>query len=180
MWRALVAAAVIGVACLPGDSATSQTISASSATPPGSVQSRSPNTVGSADREPRDLPRYSEETTVVDAIVAAGFDVDKIAASKFEEHLFAEWDRGRLFFNNYQRPFRVDALFLESPPGDVRVCRLPGGGYDYSIVMDGRPAAMSATAEILFAVGDRFFVMTDQPAIRASLIARLRLSVPNC
>jgi hypothetical protein len=181
MWRALVAAAVIGTACnLPGDSAPSQTISGPSASPPGSVQSQSPNTVGGADREPRDLPRHSEESAVIEAIVAAGFDVAMIAASKFEEHLFAEWRRGRVFYNNYEKPFRVDALFLDSPPGNVRVCRLPGAGYDYSIVMDGRSAAMGATAEILFAVGDGFFVMTDKPAIHASLIARLRLTAPNC
>lgn len=179
MWRTAIAAAIIATACNSAEEpATSQPSPGPSASVPASSSHSA--TLRGPDREPRDLPRYLEEDEVVDAIVAVGFSVDRIAASKFEEHLFSEWKRGRVFYNNYQMPFRVDALFLDSAPGNVRVCRLPGAGYEYSIVMDRRPAAMGATAEILFAVGDRFFVMTDKPAIHASLVARLRLTAPGC
>jgi hypothetical protein len=178
-WRAFLAAAIIGTACnLPGDSVTSQPSPSQSAAVPG-TQSPSPTIGGSATRDPRDLTRHPEESAVVDAILAAGYDVAQIGASKFEGY-FAEWKRGRVFYNNYQTPFRVDALFLDSPLSNVRVCRVPGFGHDYSIVIDGRPATVGATAEVFFAVGNQFFVMTSQPAIHDSLIARLRLAVPSC
>jgi hypothetical protein len=178
MFRALVIAAVIGIPCSSPDSGSSPHGSGPSATPAGTRASSS----GGPDREPADLVRYAEESTVIDAIVAAGFEVDQVRASKFEEHFFAEWKRGRVFYNSYSKPspFRVDALFLDSPPGAVRVCPVPGSAYDYSVVRDGRAATMGATAQVFFAFGDRHFVMTSEPAIHASLIARLGLSVPTC
>ena len=110
IWRAILAAAIIGTACnLPGDSVTSQPSPSQSAGVPGTLQSPSP-TIRSGTRDPRDLPRHPEEGAVVDAILAAGYDVDQIGASKFEGY-FAEWKRGRVFYNNDQRPFRVDASF---------------------------------------------------------------------
>jgi hypothetical protein len=178
MLRALVLATIIGSACSPADSDSSQRATGPSATP---AETRAPST-GGAERQPRDLAHYTEEAAVIDAIVAAGFEVDLIGASKFEEHLFADWKRGRVFYNNYAKPkpFRVDALFLDSAPGTVHVCPVPGSAYDYSVVRVGRAATMGATAQILFAFGDRYFVMTSEPAIHTSLIARLGLAVPAC
>lgn len=178
MFRALAIAAVIGIACSSPESGSSPQGSGPSAPP---AVTRAPSS-GGPDREPRDLVRYAEEAAVIDAIVAAGFEVDLIGASKFEEHLFAEWKRGRVFYNNSMkpRPFRVDALFLDSAPGAVRVCPVPRSGYDYTVVRDGRSTTMGASAEVLFAFGDRHFVMTSEPAIHASLIARLGLRVPAC
>lgn len=178
MFRAFVIAAVLGIACSSPNSGSSPQGSGPSATP---VVTRAPSS-GGPDREPHDLVRYAEEAAVIDAIVAAGFEVDQIRASKFEDYLFAEWKRGRVFYNNSTkpRPFRVDALFLDSAPGAVRVCLVPGSGYDYSVVRDGRATTMGASAEVFFAFGDRHFVMTSEPAIHASLIARLGLRVPAC
>lgn len=128
------------------------------------------------------LPRYPEEAAVVDAIATAGFRVDSIGLSKFEDYIFGERKRARYFgapVEGTRERVRVDVLFLDAPVGDVRVCPAPDP-HNYWIVTDGRRATVGGSGEIFFAVSERYFVLSSDVRVREAMRVAFGLKVPTC
>jgi hypothetical protein len=177
MWLALVAAAIVAGACTSPVSSPPSTASANQA---GSVGlGRQPS------RDPADLPVYSEEAAVIEAIASAGFHVDRIGPSKFEEYIFGERKRARVFGapveSTRRDRIRVEILFPDAPVGEVRVCPSSSAGpNEYSISIAGREISVGSTQPLFFAISDRFFVMASNEPVRDALRARLGLSIPPC
>lgn len=120
---------------------------------------------------------------MVDAMATAGFRVDSIGESKFEDYIFGERKRARYFgapVGGTGERVRVDVLFLDAPVGDVRVCPAPDSGpYYYSILTDGRRATIGGS-ETFFAVSDRFFVLSTDLRVREAMRVAFGLKVPTC
>jgi hypothetical protein len=135
-------------------------------------------------REPADLPRFAEEQAVVQVLTAGGMRVELIGASKFETLLGAP-RRTRVFIGTLQGS-RVGAevLFLDAPPGDVRVCKTAGSAYGFTkvvITVDGAPGSTGEGSQSMnFAVSDRYFVMSSDVRVRDALRDGLGLSEPRC
>ena len=77
-----------------------------------------------------------------------------------------------------------DVLFLDAPPGDVRVCKSAGPAPGFTqvvITVDGRPGSTGDGSQSMnFAVSDRYFVMTSDVRVRDALRDALALSEPRC
>jgi hypothetical protein len=135
-------------------------------------------------REPTALPRYAEEQAVLDVLTASGMRVELVGASKFETLLGAA-RRTRVFIGTLQGT-RVGAevLFLDAPPGDVRVCKTAGSAPGFTkvvITVDGEPGSTGEGSQSMnFAVSDRYFVMSSDVRVRDALRDGLRLSEPRC
>jgi hypothetical protein len=166
---------VTGACVLPASSPTP----APTRTEPRTVEVGTPLPI----REPGDLPRLPEERAVIEAIAAAGLRVDRVAVSKFEDHIFGERKRARVFgapIEGTRDRVRVDVLFLDSPVGEVRICPVDAGSNEYSIVTDGRRVSVGSAQEIFFAVSDRLFVLASDLRVREALRSALDLTVPIC
>jgi hypothetical protein len=118
---------------------------------------------------------------VVDAIATAGFRVDYIGVSKFEDYIFGERKRARVFGapTGAGERVRVDVLFLDAPVGDVRVCPAPDP-HNYWIVTDGRRATVGGSGEIFFAISERYFVLSSDVRVREAMRVAFGLRVPTC
>ena len=177
MWQAIVAAAIVAGACTSPISSPSPTATAS--------QARTVEPARQPSRDPADLAVYPEEAAVIEAIASVGFRVDRIGPSKFEEYVFGERKRARVFgapIESTRRDrIRVEILFPDAPIGDVRVCPSSSAGpTDYSISIAGRGISVGSTQPLFFAISDRFFVMASNEPVRDALRARLGLSIPPC
>src|SRR2546422_9094625 len=134
-------------------------------------------------RSPADLPVYPEEAAVIRAVAEAGFRVDRVGVSKFEDYIFGERKRARLFgapIEGTRDRIRVDVLFLDAPAGSVSICPDAGTYYEYSITIDGRRTTIGAIQPVFFAVGDHFFVMATDGRVREALFKGLGLATPLC
>jgi len=110
--------------------------------------------------------------------------VELIGASKFETLLGAP-RRTRVFIGTMQGSrVGVEVLFLDAPPGDVRVCKSAGSASGFTkvvITVDGRPGSSGEGSRSMnFAVSDRYFVMSSDARVRDALRDGLGLSEPRC
>ncbi len=121
---------------------------------------------------------------MLQVLTTSGMRVELIGASKFETLLGAP-RRTRVFIGTLQGS-RVGAevLFLDAPPGDVRVCKTAGSAYGFTkvvITVDGRPGSTGEGSQSMnFAVSDRYFVMSSDVRVRDALRDGLGLSEPRC
>jgi len=144
----------------------------------------SPSTAVSPSREPAALPRYPEEQAVLDVLTASGMRVELVGASKFET-LLGRPRRARVFIGTIQGArVGADVLFLDAPPGDVRVCKTAGSASGFTkvvITVDGQPGSTGEGSQSMnFAVSERYFVMTSDARVRDALRDALGLSEPRC
>jgi hypothetical protein len=175
MRRGFVAWALLAMLLFSCDAA------ATPAPPPPSV---STSAAASPSREPTALPRYPEEQAVLDVLTASGMRVELVGASKFETLLGAP-RRARVFIGTMEGSrVGADVLFLDAPPGDVRVCKTAGTAPGFThvvITVDGRPGSTGDGSQSMsFAVSDRYFVMSSDVRVRDALRVGLGLSEPRC
>jgi hypothetical protein len=154
-----------------------------SATPAGRA-TPSPTVIPAASREPSELPRFAEEPAVVDALTAGGMRVELVGGSKADT-LLGVARRARVFIGTLAGSrVGADVLFLDAPPGDVRVCTSAGsasGFTKFTITVDGRPGSTGEGSQSMsFAVSDRYFVMSSDVRVRDALRDGLGLSEPRC
>ncbi len=121
---------------------------------------------------------------MLDVLTAAGMRVELIGASKFET-LLGSPRRTRVFIGTLQGTrVGADVLFLDAPPGDVRVCRTEGSAPGFTrvvITVDGRPGSTGDGSQSMsYAVSDRYFVMSSDVRVRDALRNGLGLSEPRC
>ena len=144
----------------------------------------SPSTAAVPSREPAALPRYPEEQAVLDVLTASGMRVELVGGSK-AEMLLGTPRRARVFIGTLAGSrVGADVLFLDAPPGDVRVCTSTGsasGFTKFAITVDGRAASNGEGSQSMnFALSDRYFVMTSDVRLRDALRVGLGLSEPRC
>ena len=144
----------------------------------------SPSVAASPSREPAALQSYPEEQAVLDVLTASGMRVELVGGSKFETFLGAA-RRTRVFIGTLQGTrVGADVLFLDAPPGDVRVCKTAGSTSGFTkvvITVDGRPGSSGEGSQSMsFAVSDRYFVMSSDVRVRDALRDGLGLSEPRC
>lgn len=121
---------------------------------------------------------------MLDALTASGMRVELVGGSKFETLLGAP-RRTRVFIGTMQGSrVGADVLFLDAPPGDVRVCKSAGAASGFTkvvITVDGRPGSTGDGSQSMnFAVSDRYFVMSSDVRVRDALRDGLGLSEPRC
>jgi hypothetical protein len=148
------------------------------------LPSVSPSVAASPSREPAALQSYPEEQAVLDVLTARGMRVELVGGSKFETLLGAA-RRTRVFIGTLQGTrVGADVLFLDAPPGDVRVCKTAGSASGFTkvvITVDGRPGSSGEGSQSMsFAVSDRYFVMSSDVRVRDALRDGLGLSEPRC
>ena len=153
-------------------------------TPAAASPSVSPSSVVAPSREPAALSRYPEEQAVLDVLTATGMRVELVGGSKFETLLGAA-RRARVFIGTLQGArVGADVLFLDAPPGDVRVCKTAGSAPGFThveITVEGRPGSTGDGSQSMsFAVSDRYFVMSSDVRVRDALRVGLGLSEPRC
>lgn len=116
---------------------------------------------------------------MITALSRAGFDVDLVGASKFEDFL-GQHARARVFGAAVGvSPARVDILFLDDPLDDLRVCVTPA--LDFDVFASGqRIARGGSSAEIFFAVSQRVFALASDRRARDALRDAFGLWEPRC
>ena len=144
----------------------------------------SPSTAVMPSREPAALPRYPEEQAVLNVLTASGMRVELVGGSKFDT-LLGVARRARVFIGTLAGSrVGADVLFLDAPPGDVRVCTAAGsasGFTKFTVTVNGQPGSTGEGSQSMnFAVSDRYFVMTSDVRVRDALRVGLRLSEPRC
>jgi hypothetical protein len=154
------------------------------ATPAPPSPSLSTSAAASPSREPTALPRYPEEQAVLNVLTASGMRVELVGGSKFETLLGAA-RRARVFIGTMEGSrVGADVLFLDAPPGDVRVCKTAGSSSGFThvaITVDGRPGSTGDGSQSMnFAISDRYFVMSSDVRVRDALRDGLALSEPRC
>ncbi len=113
------------------------------------------------------------------ALAKAGFAVDLVGVSKFEDFL-GQHARARVFGATVRgSPARVDILFLDDPIDDLRVCVTPA--LDFDVFASGRHIARGgSSAEIFFAVSQRVFALASDRRARDALEDAFGLREPRC
>ena len=144
----------------------------------------SPPAAVTPSREPAALPRYPEEQAVLDVLTASGMRVELVGGSKAETLLGAA-RRARVFIGTLAGSRGgADVLFLDAPPGDVRVCTSAGsasGFTKFTVTVNGQPGSTGEGSQSMnFAVSDRYFVITPDVRVRDALRVGLGLSEPRC
>jgi len=121
---------------------------------------------------------------VIDALTSAGMRVDLIGGSKWESQLGAKLP-ARVFIGDLDgRRAGADVIFLDSPVGDVRFCRLldPQPGFRaWTLSVNGRETRGEGTSPVTILFGPRHFIVAyDDSRIVDALRKSLGLSVPPC
>jgi len=121
---------------------------------------------------------------VIDALTSAGMRVDLIGGSKWESQLGAKLP-ARVFIGDLDgRRAGADVIFLDSPVGDVRFCRLvdPQPGFRaWTVSVNGRETRGEGTSPVTILFGPRHFIVAyDDSRIVDALRKSLGLSAPPC
>lgn len=100
-----------------------------------------------------------------------------IGVSKFQDLLKQRRD-ARVFSSVSAQPWRIDIVFFDALR-EVRVCPATAL-FEYSLVVNGEPAAVGSTAEVFFAAGDRMLVLSSDQRARDAIQGEFGLRVPAC
>ncbi len=134
-------------------------------------------------REPADLTRLPGEQPVIDALTSAGVRVDLVGRSKWETYLGTK-RLARVFIGDLDgRRAGADVIFLDSPIGDVRFCKLPDphpGFVAWTLSVNGLGSRGEGSLPTTVLYGQRHFVIVHDSRIHDALRDALGLSEPRC
>jgi len=120
---------------------------------------------------------------VIDAMTSAGMRVDLVGRSKWETYLGTK-RQARVFIGDLDgRRTGADVIFLDSPIGDVRFCKLPDphpGFVAWTLSVNGLGSRGEGSLPTTFLYGQEHFVIAHDSRIHDALRDALGLSEPPC
>ena len=136
-------------------------------------------------RVPVDLSTFSWEPDVVDAITAAGGEMERVGGSHFESFLGERREARHFAWTSGGRARGAEVIFLDQWRPMIRMCASPlttaPGFTQWSLRVDGKDlAGMEGSQTAYPLLGPRFFVLTFDADSASALGPALGLGVPPC
>lgn len=182
MWLRLLLCATLFVFACEGVPASTSA--------PASSEGLASARVASAD--PSRLPTPAQERAIMQAFASAGIRGTFVIPSKFDWLFGSASPRSGIFSGTLDgMQVWADVHFIEATIEGITGCssRSASGESVFTVSVKGRPqvlggtsvtGALSGSAPMYFASGDRLFVMTPDARLRDALLPTLGLSVPSC